>query len=299
MKNILITIGLLSIIAFGVFTQRVEIRDVFLEAQKDRAIPEAVSFQDLQEVEEEVIPEVIVEEEEIIEEEVVPQIKDELVETKQTEVIVEDIAKPEVLTGEPIDDSLPRSINLAVPFSPQAPHANWELPFKEACEETSIMMVDAYYEGVDDGLIDADKATGRIRQLVEFQNNLFGFYEDTTVLQTSIIARQLYGYDQVVLLENPTIDEMKRHLSEGRPLIVPAAGRMLGNPFFQYPGPLYHMLVIKGYTADDEFITNDPGTRRGADFLYSFDTIMKAMHDWNNGDVDNGKKVIMIIYPKQ
>ena len=39
------------------------------------------------------------------------------------------------------------SINLAVPFQPQAPYADWSLPYKEACEEASVTMVAYYYGG--------------------------------------------------------------------------------------------------------------------------------------------------------
>jgi hypothetical protein len=56
------------------------------------------------------------------------------------------------------------------------------------------------------------------------------------------------------------------------------------------------MLVIKGYTSAEKFITNDPGTRRGADFLYDENVIMEAMHDWRvDKNIDLGKKVIIIV----
>ncbi|KKR45570.1 MAG: hypothetical protein UT82_C0026G0013, partial [Parcubacteria group bacterium GW2011_GWB1_40_14] len=92
-----------------------------------------------------------------------------------------------------------------------------------------------------------------------------------------------------------TVDTIKRELAAGNPIIVPAAGRELGNPYFTSPGPLYHMLVIRGYTSDDKFITNDPGTRRGEEYTYKFDILMNAIHDWNGGDVINGKKVIIVL----
>jgi hypothetical protein len=193
--------------------------------------------------------------------------------------------------------SLPPSINLAVPFTPQAPHADWSLPYKEACEEASVYMVDAYYKGVASGLVDADTAKEQIDSIIAFETALFGFYEDTTVEQTATFAESMFGYGRVDVIENPTVEIIKQHLAEGRPVIVPAAGRQLNNPYFQQPGPIYHMLVIRGYTDDGQFITNDPGTRRGEALLYDFDTIMTAMHDWNGGDVENGGKVVIVVYP--
>jgi hypothetical protein len=37
---------------------------------------------------------------------------------------------------------LPKQVLLSVPFTPQAPHANWNPPFDEACEEAALLMVE-------------------------------------------------------------------------------------------------------------------------------------------------------------
>ena len=100
------------------------------------------------------------------------------------------------------------------------------------------------------------------------------------------------------LIEDPTVDQIKAELVAGRPVIVPAAGRLLGNPYFTAPGPIYHMLVIRGYTQNDQFIVNDPGTSRGESFLYDFDTLLYALHDWNNGgEITQGRKVVIVLSP--
>ena len=195
--------------------------------------------------------------------------------------------------------ALPASINLAVPFTPQAPHADWALPYKEACEEASVYMVKLFYDGVGEGLVDANVAKQAIDKLVEFENSFFGYFEDTNALQTAAFAETFYGFEQVALIEDPSVEDIKSAIAAGRPVIVPAAGRQLGNPFFTEPGPLYHMLVVRGYTADGKFITNDPGTKRGEAFLYDFDTLMSAMHDWNGGEVDSGRKVVIVIHPNE
>ena len=70
-------------------------------------------------------------------------------------------------------------------------------------------------------------------------------------------------------------------------IIIPAAGRLLGNPYFQTPGPIYHMLVIRGYNAT-EFITNDPGTKRGDGFKYKYQTLINAIHDWDHQRAEGG-----------
>lgn len=195
-------------------------------------------------------------------------------------------------------DVLPASFNLAVPFTPQAPDGDWGEPYKEACEEASLYMVDAFYQGTQKGLIPPDTADSEIKKLVSFEMELFGDYKDTTADQTATLAEAFYGYGDFELMENPTIEQIKSHVAAGHPVIVPAAGRLLGNPFFTAPGPIYHMLVVRGYTADGKFITNDPGTRRGEGYVYDFDTLMNAMHDWNAGEeITEGKKVVLVVYP--
>jgi hypothetical protein len=210
----------------------------------------------------------------------------------------------EVVEKTALKADLPReeekeAVNLAVPFTPQAPSGDWNLPFKEACEEASIHMVHEFYAGKGEGTIRAQTATKDIEKIVAFEKELFGFYEDTTVAETATLVEKMYGYGKSEVIENPTVDDIKKELAAGHPVIVPLAGRLLGNPFYTAPGPLYHMLVIRGYTKDGKFITNDPGTRRGNGYLYPFETLMNAMHDWvPSGEIETGKKVVLILREK-
>lgn len=186
---------------------------------------------------------------------------------------------------------LPKEINLAVPFTPQAPFADWNLPYKEACEESSLIMVDYFLKNQT---LTPSLADREILNLAAYQKQKLGYFEDTDAETTAKIMRDYYGYKGVKAVYGITVDDIKKELAKGRPVIIPAAGRLLGNPFYTFPGPLYHMLVIKGYTGEN-FITNDPGTRRGENFLYSFDRLYNAIHDWNNGDIYNGRKAMIVV----
>lgn len=197
-------------------------------------------------------------------------------------------------SDETVEYLLPSSINLEVPFTIQAPHQNWDLPYQEACEEASLIMVDYFYKSKK---LTPATADSEIKKLVEWQNNEIGDYKDTNALQNVEIINRYFGYSKVDLLFDFTSDDIRRELAEGRPVLLPMAGRELKNPYYTAPGPIYHMLVVKGYTEDGQFITNDPGTRKGADYIYNKIDLLKANHDWNNGDVINGKKVMIVIYP--
>ncbi len=186
---------------------------------------------------------------------------------------------------------IPESINLAIPFTSQAPHANWELPYQEACEEASMLMAGRFLQ--DRAIIDANDADAAILELVNYNNHTLDYPIDMTAAETARAIEKFYELD-TELIYNFSWDDVKRALAQGYPVILPAAGRQLGNPNFTPPGPPYHMLVIKGYTAT-KIITNDPGTRKGTNYQYSYDTLYNAAHDWNGGDVANGKKVIIIV----
>jgi len=309
MKRIrLIAIGLTFVIfAVAILSQRVWIAEL-VRGLNAPALPEAVSYQDV--AGETTQPEAVLDEpaeDRVDEDETAPSTSagdNEDLEEKSTNAeptpVSEPGGEPQPKADQPSAEELelPLTFNLAVPFTSQAPHSNWDLPYQEACEEASVYMVHEYYEDTPEGAINADVADAELLRIVEFEESLFGFFKDTTADQTAIFTSQLYGYSRVDVIENPTVQDIKAHIAAGRPVIVPAAGQQLGNPYFTQPGPLYHMLVVRGYTQTG-FITNDPGTRHGEGYVYRFDVLMRAMHDWNGGDVQNGKKVILVIYPEE
>ena len=193
---------------------------------------------------------------------------------------------------------LPAEINLRVPFTSQAPDANWDMPYQEACEEAAAIMINAYWNKKTS--FTKQEADTAILDLVAFEEQHYGFYKDTDGAETIRFIKDKWGYETVDLYtgDEVTIERMKREVADGYPVLVLTAGRMLGNPNYKAPGPIYHALVIKGYKKDGTIITNDPGTRKGADYVYDPQTLLNAIHEWNNGDVNNGQKVMIVIRPK-
>jgi len=199
------------------------------------------------------------------------------------------------------EQPLPKEYNLNVAFTSQAPDANWDQDHDEFCEEAAVLMVGRYWQ--DRGFKDKADAEAALQEIKSWEVEHLGFYYDTTAAETASILTGMYDltYD---LVEDPTVTMIKRAVVSGNPVIVPTNGRMLGNPNFRSPGPVYHNLVIKGYTDDGKFITNDPGTRKGADYVYDESVVMDAMHDWapnadrtkpGNGS-STGRKVIIIAH---
>lgn len=188
--------------------------------------------------------------------------------------------------------AVPAELNLSAPFTSQAPDANWDEDHEDFCEEASVLMAARALQGrtIRD-TADAEKA---LQEIKRWQLDNLGFFKSTTAAETARIIREFYELP-ARLLPNPSVQDLKTELAAGRFVIVPAAGRLLGNPNFRSPGPLYHMLLLKGYTTTGKFITHDPGTRNGRNYVYAYDVLMNAIHDWNNGDVPNGDRVVIVV----
>jgi hypothetical protein len=213
------------------------------------------------------------------------------------------VAGSETPTPTPRPES---GVNLAVPFYAQAPDGDWSLPWQEACEEASAILVDAFWQ---DDPLSVDEMKARILALVMWQTERFGYYEHTTAADTAIVLKEVMGYERVDVQYDADVDDIIAHVRAGRPVIVPLAGRLLGNPHYTAPGPVYHMLVVKGVTDDGKLITNDVGTRHGKNYVYDPAVFQNAMHDvpqsgatWPEGVdpaeyIKTGRPAIIVAYP--
>jgi hypothetical protein len=201
------------------------------------------------------------------------------------------IATSGALLSSSSSSSLPASILIKVPFAPQAPFAVWDPLHEEACEEMSLIMVHHYLAETSLSLETAEK---EVQEMISWEREN-GYADDVNVMELSEIASSLYGYNARVITD-VTAEKIKAELAAGNPIIIPAAGRMLKNPFFSGEGPYYHMLVIIGYT-NGGFITNDPGTKRGEQYWYSESVLMNAIHDWTGvkEEITTGAKNALII----
>ncbi|MDZ4384894.1 MAG: C39 family peptidase, partial [Candidatus Moranbacteria bacterium] len=202
--------------------------------------------------------------------------------------IPETTSDPQPIETAPSGQALPENsadklIRYRVPFVVQAPTANWDdLVFQNACEEASVIMAMGWVNGTES--ISSSDAQKQISDIDDFEMETFGYSYDTDVFDVKRIFEQYFKYNNVSIQENISIDDIKRELQAGNLVLVPAFGQALGNPNYTYPGPVVHMLVITGYDpAAREFITNDPGTRRGGGYRYDGNVLMDAVWQYPSG----------------
>lgn len=189
---------------------------------------------------------------------------------------------------------LPDKIKLIAPFTSQAPYAVWDEIHEEACEEASLLMAAYYYRKKS---LSPEIAEGEIQKMVKFQVENYGDFKDSDMKQLKQLAEDFFNLENGEIIENPSVEDLKNILAEEKLIIIPAAGRLLGNPYFTPPGPLYHNLVLIGY--DDVrkiFITNDPGTKRGEGYEYDYEVLLNAIHDFpgKKSEIEKGEKRVLI-----
>ncbi len=178
----------------------------------------------------------------------------------------------------------PDFLDYPVPFVSQAPFGHWDELHQEACEEASMIMAVKYLRNEPLTLHIMEQG---ILSLVKWQEDN-GYKVDLTAEETVEVLDAYFNiYSELIV--NPTVEIIKNELFLGRLIVIPVAGRKLGNPYFTQPGPIYHMLLIRGYdNRVNEFITNDPGTRRGEGYRYNYHRLIDANHDWDHELAESG-----------
>jgi len=186
--------------------------------------------------------------------------------------------------------------SLKVSFSSQAPFFHWTQPWQDACEETSIIMVDSFYNQKH---LDKDAAKKQILNTLKIKELYFGESLDENASKVTELINNFF-YWEAKVVHNASVEQIKNELDYGRPVILPAHAKSLKNKYFLSSGADYHMLVISGYDENTrEFITQDPGTMYGKDYHYSYETIINAMHDFvPNNKTITGQKVAVFTSPK-
>lgn len=198
------------------------------------------------------------------------------------------------------NNEIPKFLDYPVAFASQAPLSIWDELHEEACEEAAMIMTVKYFkkEPLSPHIMEQG-----ILSIVKWEGEN-GYKVDVTADEAVSILKNYFDVSAKTTTE-VSVENIKKQLLAGQLVIVPAAGRQLGNPNFTGAGPIYHMLVIRGYDENNgQFITNDPGTRKGEGYRYKYQTLIAAVHDWNDTlaeggmtdqEMEQGRKVIILV----
>ncbi len=207
---------------------------------------------------------------------------------------------PKVITSsvEAPTEQIPKLVLISVPFSPQAPFAQWKDPREQdGCEEAAAMIA---MHWVENKPLSQKESKAEILTVSHFQSDTYGLFVDTSAKDTlARIITGYYHYPKAFLIENVSLEQIIAELDRGNILITPMNGRALKNPHFTQPGPERHMVVIRGYDPmTKEIITNDPGIAQGENYRYPEDIFYNAIRDYPTGDhvpITEIKKVAIVV----
>jgi hypothetical protein len=194
-----------------------------------------------------------------------------------------------------------KAVLLNVPFTSQAPQGQWsDERFQDGCEEASVIMAMSWVNGSS---LNPESAQKQIIDLSAYEDLKFSGYPDLSSKDVLSLIKDYYGYDQVELKSNIDTEMIAEELYKGNIVLAPLDGQKLGNPNFTNGGPERHMAVIIGYDPKtNEFIFNDPGTRKGAGYRYSREVVSKSLRTYQTGrhaPILPEEKTMIVVYPKK
>lgn len=190
---------------------------------------------------------------------------------------------------------------LNVPFTSEIPDGKWVGPWKNGCEEASIVMVEQYYFGKTN--LSKSKAKAEMTGYFNIENRIFGQNANTNATETAKLINEYAASFGATVKDNPTLDEIKKELLEGRPVITLNYGFELRNPLINFArnGSYYHMMVLVGYDDEkQEFVVNDDGNdKSGQNFRYGYNTIMRSLNDYvHRTRKTNGTPRVLFTFPR-
>lgn len=189
--------------------------------------------------------------------------------------------------------------NLAVPFASEIPDGRWVKPWNNACEEASIIMVEAWYQGEE--AISITEAKARMTPLFAWEDQHFGGNANSDAAQTVELITAKADFTARII-HNPTLEAIKTELRAGRPVISLNYGYELKNPLHHWVrnGSYYHMMVLTGFDdSTQEFLVNDTALEEGLDYRYSYDTILNSLHDYDRArDATDGPPTVLFTEAK-
>lgn len=185
----------------------------------------------------------------------------------------------------PVQASAPDKFSLAVPFTAQAPLGQWQDERQQdGCEEAVVAMAMAWAGGEKN--ISRENWRLRILILSNFEKKKYGEYRDVALRDmVAWLFNDYFSYKKVEIKAVSKASDILGELEKGKIVLTPMDGRALKNPNFTGAGPERHMILIKGYDyKTKEFITNDPGTRKGENYRYTEKVILSAIRNYKTGN---------------
>ncbi|MCL5093922.1 MAG: C39 family peptidase [Patescibacteria group bacterium] len=205
---------------------------------------------------------------------------------------VQEIVRPETKPTEtPV--KIKESALIEVPYTVQAPYANWNI-HEESCEEAASLMYYYFLNGQTtfngSTIIPLATADAEFIKMKNWQVARYGKEPDLSTEAWGKFMTDYYGF-KYKNFKNITAEDIKREISAGHPVVVPVITHGLQNPHYGRQ-PSYHLLLIKGYKPEG-VITNDAGVKEGENYFYTWDILFKAI-DAQTPQMKQGREMTIV-----
>jgi uncharacterized protein YvpB len=170
------------------------------------------------------------------------------------------------------------SIYNKVPYTVQRISGSFYDPrFRDGCEETSVLMALSWING---NPLPAEYVREQVITMTTWENNEFGFHQDTSAADTARIMKEVYG-QEVKLSYDVNVGHIHEALLRGSIVIIPVDGTKLG--FYTRNVPPRHTIVVVGYDETlQQFIVHDPLIHGGNTRIAS-SKLNSALRDYPSG----------------
>lgn len=221
-------------------------------------------------------------------------------EKKNTEVLPEQV-KIKYVPVPVVEEKDVEKITLTVPYVSEAPEGIWSQPWANACEEASIMMIDQYYAGKKS--VSVSEAKAYLQNLFDKEEILYNSSRNADSEEINKLAQDYTSFIGSIK-RNPSLDEIKKEITEGRPVLSLHRGFDLKNPNIEFSPTLssYHTMVVVGFDNDKKmFIVHDPGDEKyGEKHWYSYSVFMDSLHDYDEArNKADGIPTVIFTLPKR
>jgi len=191
-------------------------------------------------------------------------------------------------------------LTLDIPYINESPDNSWTGPWKNGCEEASILMIENFYLGKKEAGV--KESMDYMMTLFKKQDEIWGSNADADTFRTDKLINDYTQYNSVIV-ENPTLQDIKKELQQKRPVISYHYGKDLQNPNIPFlsTGSYFHVFVIIGYDdTTNEFIAHDNGDiKTGEKHRYNYDILMNSLHDFDFATrTTTGPPRVIFTYPK-
>lgn len=195
---------------------------------------------------------------------------------------------------------IPEEKLLDIKFYSQAINWNFSEPYENFCEEASFLNWYYFLIWKSPDLEKYDEDLWKIKQI---EDEILDLWYKHTSLQDTLKASLVFQWDDVKvdweIIENPTIQNIKKNIVMWNPIIAPLHWKSLHNDLFLDWGPGCHNVLIKWYNKDN-FIVNEVWISKWDSFEYPQNLIMQNIFNYDEKlypeNFKSWKKEILVLF---